>query len=237
MTTFLLVHGAGHGAWCWEYVVEELEAAGHAAIAVDLPCEDPAAGCTAYAAVCLDALRGVGGDVVVVGHSLAGLTIPLVAAAPEVRRLVYLCALLPLPGVSGRAQLESDPAIRPAGHARDLPFQRMYHDCTREAARWALRRMRPQADAPYDEPCPLTGPPAVPSAYVACDEDRFVSPEWARRAAPERLGVEPLRLPGGHAPFLSRPRELARLLTEIGASDRGVELLTCGEPSGRHDGD
>ena len=37
MTTFVLVHGAYHGGWCYEKIVPLLEAQGHTAIAVDLP--------------------------------------------------------------------------------------------------------------------------------------------------------------------------------------------------------
>ena len=37
MTTFILVHGASHGSWCWDKVVPLLEAQGHEAVAVDLP--------------------------------------------------------------------------------------------------------------------------------------------------------------------------------------------------------
>ena len=43
MTTFALIHGAWHGAWCWERLAAELERRGHRAVAVDLPCDDPAA--------------------------------------------------------------------------------------------------------------------------------------------------------------------------------------------------
>jgi len=43
MTTFALIHGAWHGAWCWEPLIPELERRGHRAVAVDLPCDDPAA--------------------------------------------------------------------------------------------------------------------------------------------------------------------------------------------------
>ena len=39
MATFGLVHGAGHGAWCWERLVPILETLGHRAFAMDLPCE------------------------------------------------------------------------------------------------------------------------------------------------------------------------------------------------------
>lgn len=37
MTTFILIHGASHGGWCWDKVVPLLEALGHTAIAPDLP--------------------------------------------------------------------------------------------------------------------------------------------------------------------------------------------------------
>jgi pimeloyl-ACP methyl ester carboxylesterase len=80
---------------------------GHHVIAPDLPCDDPAATFDDYAEVVCDAL-GRRDDVVVVGHSLAGHTIPLVAARRPVRRLVYLCALVPELGRSLTDQLRED---------------------------------------------------------------------------------------------------------------------------------
>ncbi len=77
--TFALVHGAWHGGWVWDVLVLELTARGHQVVAPDLPCEDPQAGVTEYAAVVTAALGGQT-DAVVVGHSLAGLTIPFVPA-------------------------------------------------------------------------------------------------------------------------------------------------------------
>ncbi len=98
---FALVHGGWHGAWCWDRLTPELEARGHRVIAIDLPCEDPTATCETYAEVVARALEAQEvEDVVVVGHSLAGLTIPLVAARRPVSRLIYLCALVPIPGCS-----------------------------------------------------------------------------------------------------------------------------------------
>ena len=37
MPVFLLVHGAQHGAWCWDKTLERLRALGHEAHAIDLP--------------------------------------------------------------------------------------------------------------------------------------------------------------------------------------------------------
>ena len=78
MTTIALVHGAFHGAWCWDHLRPELEDRGFAVVAPDLPCDDPSAGCVAYADTVVTALADVHDEVIIVGHSLGGLTIPLV---------------------------------------------------------------------------------------------------------------------------------------------------------------
>ena len=101
MTTFALVHGAWHGAWCWDRLAPELAAAGSRVVAVDLPCEDLNAGSREYAEIVLGSLADTSGDdVVLVAHSAGGLTVPLVAAARPVRALVFVAALLPQPGRS-----------------------------------------------------------------------------------------------------------------------------------------
>src|ERR1700735_1625644 len=92
MTTFALVHGAWHGAWCWESLAPLLRQAGHEVVAMDLPIEDGSASFEDYADVVCASLDGYGDDVVVVGHSFGGLTIPLVAARRPVGHLGYLCA-------------------------------------------------------------------------------------------------------------------------------------------------
>jgi pimeloyl-ACP methyl ester carboxylesterase len=230
MTTFALVHGAWHGAWCWERLIPELEQHGHAALAIELPCEDPEAGCVAYAAVVSGQIAGLGDDVVLVGHSLGGLTIPLVAAERPVRKLVFLCALLPRPGLSLVDQLAQEPAIFApgfgAGVARDElgrsywsdedeAIDDLYSDCPRQLAAWAVARLRHQARAPTIEPCPLAHWPEVPSVSIFAAADAAINPLWSRIAAPERLGCEAVEFPGGHSPFLGRPAELAEALLSV----------------------
>jgi hypothetical protein len=231
MATFGLVHGAGHGAWCWERLVPALEARGHRAVAVDLPCDDPAAGCVRYAEI-VDAALPPAEDLVLVGHSLAGLTIPLVAARRPLRRLVFLCALIPSFGLSLLDQLAADPEMydpvlrghpgrvtdpdgstwfRDEAAARDV----FYHDCAPDDVRRAFARLRRQAAAPRREPCPLAAWPPASPAYVLCRDDRAVSPAWSRREAAARLGVQPIELEGSHSPFYSRPAELAAVLDRL----------------------
>jgi pimeloyl-ACP methyl ester carboxylesterase len=80
MTTFALVHGAWHGAWCWEQLTPLLQQAGHDVVTMDLPIEDGAATFDTYADVVCAAIDGRGEDVVLVGHSMSGATVALVAA-------------------------------------------------------------------------------------------------------------------------------------------------------------
>jgi pimeloyl-ACP methyl ester carboxylesterase len=229
MTTFALVHGAWHGAWCWERLIPELEAHGQAAIAVELPGADPGAGCAAYAEVVL-AETASADDLVLVGHSLGGLTIPLVAAARPVRKLVFLCALIPRPGVSLVEQLETEPEMFPpgfgAGLARDEAGRSywpdpddaiavLYPDAPRQLAGWAAARLRPQGRPPNTEPCPLAQWPGTESVSLVAADDAAISPGWSRRAAQERLGVRAVELEGDHSPFLSRAGELAEVLLSV----------------------
>jgi pimeloyl-ACP methyl ester carboxylesterase len=100
MSLFCLVHGAFQGAWCWDLLIPYLEAQGHKTIAMDLPIEDASASLSQFADVVLQALPKTDDDIVLVGHSMAGTVIPLVAQARQVRQLVFLTALIPYPETS-----------------------------------------------------------------------------------------------------------------------------------------
>src|SRR3984893_15475614 len=88
---FVLIHGAYHGSWCWARLGRELESHGHEVFAADLPCEDGDAGGEAYVAAVLDSIPGPGDAHVVVGHSLGGLIVPLVAGRGPVPLMGYVC--------------------------------------------------------------------------------------------------------------------------------------------------
>jgi pimeloyl-ACP methyl ester carboxylesterase len=226
MTTFGLVHGAWHGAWCWDRLIPKLEHRGHRAIAVDLPASDPDAGYDAYAAAVMNAVDGVDGDdLVLVGHSLGGITIPVVASRRPVRHLVYLCALVPKPGESLGA-VAGDAIVPGFGDSQvghpdgssswdpDAAVEAFYHDCDPALARWAASQLRPQGWRIGNDPSPLEALPDAPSTYILCTEERAVRPDWSRRVA-EAAGMRLIELPGSHSPFLSRPAELAKVLAAI----------------------
>lgn len=231
MTTFALVHGAWHGSWCWELLEPELHDLGHQVITMDLPSDDSTQTFETYAEVVARAVRESGADdVVVVGHSLAGLTIPLVAARQPVKRLVYLCALVPSPGRSFADQVGDEEMLdrtylagmsgpdtegRRAWVDEALARQLLFADCDEDTAHSAFDRLRPQAVTPYSKPCPLDDLSATPSTYVVCNEDRLVNPDWSRQVARHRLNADVIELAGSHSPFLSRPGDLAALLHDL----------------------
>ncbi len=229
MVTFGLVHGAYHGSWCWQRLTPELERFGHRVLAVDLPSEDPRAGAPEYAAAALGAFAEADEDLVVVGHSLAGLTIPLIAAARPVRQLIFLSSMLPRPGKAHDQVLDAEPDMilpgpnggayqEPRGTVRwrvDAAARWFYADCPADLALWAASRMRGQCWKITSEVTPLSAWPDVPCAYVLGARDVVINPAWSRRAAPSVLGVRPIEIDGGHSPFLAIPAALAQIFNDL----------------------
>jgi len=95
--SFVLIPGAGGAAWYWHRLVPLLCQAGHEAIAVELPGDDETAGLPEYARLVADAY-GDRGDVVLVAQSLGAFTAPLVAAIVPVTAIVFVNAMIPVPG-------------------------------------------------------------------------------------------------------------------------------------------
>ena len=221
---FVLVHGSYHGAWCWDAVRSELERGGHSSTAVDLPCEDPDAGAERYVDEVVHAIPRQASHVVLVGHSLAGLIIPIAASRTRTAMTIYLCAILPVPGLNfdgQRADIStgfqpSEPAVGNEDGSASWPEQGaievFYQDCTPEVAQAAARKLRRQYWKVTQEVTPLRQWPAVATSYIFCTDDRMVSRAYSLRAARWQLGIDPIELPGGHSPFLSRPRVLAQAL-------------------------
>jgi pimeloyl-ACP methyl ester carboxylesterase len=225
VTTFVLIHGAWHGAWCWSFLEPELAARGHLAVTMDLPTEDATATLADYAAVALDAIPPDAEDVAVVGHSLGALVVPLVAAARPVSLQVFLCGIVP--NLQGSPWSDAPPMAAPELMApvvvnddgsTEWPdaasaTRAFYPDCPPEVATWAFTHLRRQSMAALGGPYPLSELPAGRRAALVGAHDPIVSPEWARVMCEKRLdGIEPIVLPGGHSPFLARPAALADAL-------------------------
>jgi pimeloyl-ACP methyl ester carboxylesterase len=227
VTTFALVHGAWHGAWCWERLTGPLRDRGHEVVVPELPSEDTEAGLEEYADTIERAL-GEADDVVLVPHSLGGLVGPVVAVRRPLRALVYVSGLVPEPGLSFGDQLaaseepilvfeggrEVDEQGRSHWPDPDATARIMYRDLTPDDARSAAARLRPQAQRSQAEPSPAP-PPALRTESIVGTADRILSPAWSRRVARERLGVEPVELPAGHFSMITHPEALADALSRL----------------------
>lgn len=238
MVTFGLIHGSWHGAWSWGPLVAELAEQGYAAVAMDLPTEDCDAGAREYAQAVVDALSDVQDEVVLVGHSVGGLTVPLVATMRPVQTMVFVAAGVPSPGRSHWDQSQ-DGRLRVGGvYERavvddqgrnllppDVAADVLYHECPPDVAQWAASQLRWQAQKIVREPTPLDEWPNVPSRYVVCRRDRIVRTEWQLAEASVRVGDRsPVELDSDHSPMLSRPRELAAVLADIA---RDLEVVSA----------
>jgi pimeloyl-ACP methyl ester carboxylesterase len=222
MTTFVLVHGGFGSPAELAPVIPELEALGHRAIAVNLPCTDPAATLEDYGRTVIDAMSGIDAPVVVVGHSAGGATISLVPDRARVDRLVYVTAFVPEPGRSivDLAGAEVREMILSVSHddgngCRSFDLELLASIVPpeeREAYLAFLRAtQRSQGWAAMEQPWPGRSLPDVPCTYVLCTEDNVLPPARQREMA-TRLGVEPIEIASDHAVFALRPRELAALL-------------------------
>jgi pimeloyl-ACP methyl ester carboxylesterase len=246
MARFLLIHGAMGGAWCWEPVLPGLRAAGHEALAIDLPGQGedttPVSAITLYRyadAVC-EALSRMEAPVVLAAHSMGGMAITQAASQCPSRlaALVYVAAFLPQPGqalvditrlpeaagdsVQANIVVDGDPpvAVMPPEAAPEA----LYHCCTPDQVAWALPRRGPQPVIPFTQP--FTPPAsadtsafeALPRAYVTCLQDRAIRPA-VQRLMYTAAGCDPvIEIDTDHSPWLSRTEELVGALDAVAAA-------------------
>jgi pimeloyl-ACP methyl ester carboxylesterase len=205
--TYLLIPGAGCTPWHWHPLTAELERRGRHVIAVDLPCDDDAADLGKYIDTAVDAHDGSRAaddqGLVVVGHSLGGMTAPLVCERLPVDLLVFVAGMIPTPGE------RISEWRRNTGYVDSDDGDTFFADLPADLAAEAQRRLRDQSDRPMNDPCPLTAWPDVPTRAVIARDDLLFPREFMRRATRDRLGIEPDEVSGGHFPMLGHPVELA----------------------------
>lgn len=221
MANYVLIHGAGSSSWYWHLVRPDLEARGHMVIAPDLPCDDDSAGLPEYVATVVDAVDGLN-DLIVVAQSMAGFTAPLLCDHLDVRLIILVAAMVPLPGESPgewwtstgheeamRAQAERDGRILGAEFE---PVSTFLHDVPADIVAEAAAHVRVQSGTPFVAPWPLAAWPDVPTRFLLCTNDRFFPAEFQRRVVRQRLDVTPDELVSGHLPALGHPKELVERL-------------------------
>lgn len=243
MTMFVLVHGASHGSWCWDKVIPLLNAQGHEAIAVDLPgntygeFDIPPSQVTlkSYTDEVCDVLDELDEPVVLVGHSLGGLTITQTAEyrPDKIKSLVYLTALLfdnhrammPVAsretdvvraGLQRDAWTVSDDLSSVTFHA-DAVRARFFNDCTDDDFAWAQTMLVPQPSGPLMDPMQTTAENygRVPKVYIECELDGALAIAYQREMQADMPCDRTFTLNTGHSPFISAPDKLVECLVSV----------------------
>ena len=232
--TFLLVHGGAHTAACWSRLTPMLEAD---AIAIDLPGRGsrPAS----LVDLCIDDWVDAIVDeierlddtpITLVGHSLAGMSLPRVAArVPErLGHLVFISCTVPPEGqapidmlapeirqIAMSQEAQSQPSVLPEAAARAM----FCNDMDEEQTRFVLDGLVPEAPGPIHEPSRLEGlAHGVPITWVRNLRDAVVPPDRQDVYIETIRGITPVEvvdLDAGHNSLVSRPEALAEILNRV----------------------
>lgn len=234
----VLIHGAAHGAWCWERVVPLLRAQGFEVDAPDLPGlgedrTDPRdVTFASYVQRVVDTVSARPGPVLLLGHSMGGGPIAQAAefCADRIGKLVFLAAMLPAngEGLGMMTQMSSRfpgptaaTGIRPSAiegameFAPELAADAFFNLCDADTARAAVARLRPQATRPLQgDPMTLTVERwgRIPKTYLLCARDQALSPALQRWMCDRDRTVKVIEREWDHSPFLSDPAGLATVI-------------------------
>jgi pimeloyl-ACP methyl ester carboxylesterase len=213
----VLIHSTGQGAAGWERVLRALAERGHDGHAIDLP-SNPDFRAADFAELIARAVGPLYAPIVL-AHSGSGPLLPAAARGLHARRQIWLASWVPDPARSfgEDTRLHTQVAFNPDWIGKDpttddaVAAEFLYHDGDVAMIDWALSTRRLFLPlGVYGERLQLE--PEIPSTYIVATQDRTIRPDWQRRMARERLGVEPIELPTGHCPNVSRPDLLAELI-------------------------
>ena len=241
MASFVMIHGAFHGGWCFDPVSKILTARGHAVSAPTLPgmggdeAALRAATLDAWAEFtvrqCLDLRAENGGPLVLAGHSRGGLVISAAAERePAIAdRLVYICALL-VPEAERLGELQAIMPQHPelaqagtmvgngAGMTIDPDVGRRYFgQNVPEKYETEARRLLAEPVAPLATPLMVTKARwgSVARTYIECLQDRTMPIENQRAMVTLAPGTEVVTLDSDHSPFYTMPEQLADTLEAL----------------------
>ena len=237
MATFVLVHGAWHGGWCWYKVVARLEAAGHRVLAPDLLSlgrdKTPVQGVTlAHWAEQIAALVAAQpAPCILVGHSRGGIVISEVAERlpARVRRLVYLAAfmlkegqsIMQVMGAGARSMLTGNIVLDAAtGSSTVRPEAIMpafYNRCSADDIALARLLLLPEAGAASGTPVHVTADAfgRVPRTYIECLQDQAIDSGLQRSMIAAMPGTHVVSMDADHSPFFSAPDALCAHLAGL----------------------
>ena len=237
MATFVLVHGSFGGGWVWQKVTPLLRVQGHEVYTPRLTglsdrshLLDCGVNLTTHITDVASLLYYEDlSEVVLVGHSYAGMVITGVAEkVPErLSKLVYLDAYVPSDGQNEfdlwptEERIAAQADMMAGRGLRQAPPPAILGITDPEMAEWSYARFTPHPLATYDQPVQSGNAKsaAISRAYIRC-----TAGQWTPRFAPfaekaKSAGWDVYELATGHMAMLTAPREVAELLHALaGAS-------------------
>jgi pimeloyl-ACP methyl ester carboxylesterase len=231
---FVLVHGAGMGAQCWERLIPLLDGDTRA---VDLPGRGARSDVDLRSVTLGDCERAITEDIVdagltdivLVAHSFAGVSVPRVmsALAPRLRHVVFLSAVVPEDGTRVLDQI--DASVRSVVEAsigdgiyhqdRAGAEAMLCNDLGASDTAWTLDQVIDESAALLAEPVDLSGLAAdVPRTYVRLTKDTCYPPDLQERSS-RIVGGDTVFLESGHMAMVSIPDQVAALLNRLHAGD------------------
>jgi pimeloyl-ACP methyl ester carboxylesterase len=230
MADYVLVHGAWHGAWCWQRVLPGLLASGHRAFAVTLTglgeraaAPGPAPSLATHIDDVAGALEADGIErAILVGHSYGGMVITGVAdRSPErVAHLVYVDGVVPRPGESW-SSTQPSPVVEMRRRAiADTgvipPPSPLLYGLDGDDAAWVGGRLTPQPGATYDDVIRFdaTRVGRLGRTFVDCTRPALATIDLIRQRVRAEPGWRIVELATGHDAMISAPHELLQVLLE-----------------------
>ena len=230
--SFVLIHGATLGANCWDRLTPLLDGE---VLTVDLPGRGARADIDLRAVTLDDCAKAVVADVVdrdltdivLVGHSFGGVTVPRVMAqlADRIRHVVMLSAVVPEDGTRVLDQI--DPEVRATVEAGiaggvytvgvEAARYMLCNDADDEQSEFILCQLVDDAAALLAEPVDLSGYRLpIPRTYVQLSRDQCYPPDLQAKST-ERTGAEVVTLDSGHMAMVTIPDQVARILNALAA--------------------
>jgi pimeloyl-ACP methyl ester carboxylesterase len=237
MSTFVLIHGAWHGAWCWRRVLPGLRAAGHEAHAVTLTGVGERAHLLRRDLGLRDHVADVVGlvqaeeldDLVLVGHSYGGLVMTgaadaLLARGVRLRHLVYVDAVTPHPGEAWCSQHAPETvaarlaAIADSADGAMPPPDAAVFGLEGADRDWVNRRQTPQPGGVYRDALDFDAAriAALPRTFIDCTTPALATIAVMRERVRREPGWRVVEMATGHDPMVSAPEALVGLLLGCG---------------------
>ena len=216
MKSIMLIHGAWHGSWCWDFVEKGLMSKGVDTHSLNLPFT----GVNDDIASVSSAIDSIDNQVILLGHSYGGIVISGAAEAKQnVDQLIYLSAILLEDGESmqlngSKIQIEvGENLISEVKKSSAIPA--FYADVDPNLAEASIELLRPFPIA--------AGSKGIGEAwreknstYIVCRKDEAIPPKLQYVMANRADKV--IEWECGHSPFLSKPALVIDFLLDLASS-------------------